>query len=86
MSEFVHLVSRIVNLAQIREFTFENWDTTIHWNNGETTTLADMDACLLLEALEQRYGLRTTALASRCMNEKAIKFWTKENPVSQSDL
>lgn len=61
--EFIRLPSRIVNLSQIREISFEGCISTIHWHDGKTYPLSDIDAAILLDALERRYGLLTDPAA-----------------------
>lgn len=69
MTEFIRLPSRIINLSQIREISFQNCETTIYWHNGQHAPLPDIDAAILLDTLEQRYGLCT---------DPADRYWWEE--------
>lgn len=63
MTEFIRLPSKIINLSLIREIGFDNCITTVRWQDGQQSQLTDIDAAILLDALERRYGLCTDPAA-----------------------
>lgn len=77
MPQFIRLVSRVINLSQVREITFEHCTTTIHWHNGDRLDLADIDAAILLETLN-RWGLQTASVGQHIMATKSARFWEEE--------
>lgn len=63
MSDFIRIPSRIIDLSNIREIVFAHDSVLIHWHNGETRALSALDASVLLDTLEQRYGVMTAPAA-----------------------
>lgn len=63
MAEFIRLSSRIINLSSIREVVLAYESLVVHWHNGQKTVLSGLDASVLLEALEYRYGVMTASAA-----------------------
>lgn len=63
MAEFIRLPNLIVNLSPIREIRFLDDTVLIYWQGGEISTLVGSDAAVLLNVLEQRYGLMTDPTA-----------------------
>lgn len=77
MPNFTRLADRVINLSQIREIRLANNTVEIHWQNGETTALDDLNAALLLDDLEQHYSLMTAPAARLWQDNEEVAFFVK---------
>ena len=63
MADFIRIPGSIIDLSNIREVVPLPDAVVIHWHNGNTKELTGLDAAVLLNALEQRYGVMTVPAA-----------------------
>lgn len=71
MPEFVRLPNSIINLSLVGEIQFEGDLVLLRWTLGHTSQLRGADAAVLLDTLEQRYGVMSDS-AARLLDEEAM--------------
>lgn len=74
MPDFIRLANCIVNLSSVREIQFHEDSVVLYWQNGETSALTELDATVLFNTLEKRYGLMTAPAARLWFEEIEYDF------------